>query len=221
MQDLTHLKQWLDAHHVTLVAVSKTQSLDAIQSLYNKGQRHFGENKVQELLSKADALPKDIQWHLIGHLQTNKVKQLLPYVYCIHSVDSLKLLQEIRKEAEKQGCCVNVLLQIHIAQEETKFGLDKTELIELLDAYFADPKMTKHVQLCGLMGMATNTQDEIQIRNEFKNLKNLFDFVRQGYFIHSKAFREISMGMSSDYQIAVQEGATLVRIGSLLFGSRS
>lgn len=221
MQDLTHLKQWLDAHHVTLVAVSKTQSLDAIQSLYNKGQRHFGENKVQELLSKADALPKDIQWHLIGHLQTNKVKQLLPYVNCIHSVDSLKLLQEIRKEAEKQGCCVNVLLQIHIAQEETKFGLDKTELIELLDAYFADPKMTKHVQLCGLMGMATNTKDENQIRNEFKNLKNLFDFVRQGYFIQSKAFREISMGMSSDYQIAVQEGATLVRIGSLLFGSRS
>lgn len=221
MQDLTHLKQWLDAHHVTLVAVSKTQSLDAIQSLYDKGQRHFGENKVQELLSKADALPKDIQWHLIGHLQTNKVKQLLPYVYCIHSVDSLKLLQEIRKEAEKQGCCVNVLLQIHIAQEETKFGLDKTELIELLDAYFADPKMTKYVQLCGLMGMATNTQDENQIRNEFKNLKNLFDFVRQGYFIQSKAFREISMGMSSDYQIAVQEGATLVRIGSLLFGSRS
>lgn len=221
METVTSLKQWLDAQHVTLVAVSKTQSVQAIQSLYNKGQRHFGENKVQELIAKVDLLPQDIHWHLIGHLQSNKIKQLLPHVYCIHSVDSLKLLRAIAKEAEKQGISKKVLLQIHIAQEETKFGLDKTELIELLDAYHADTKMAEHVQLCGLMGMATNTEDENQIRKEFRNLKNLFDFVRQGYFIHSKNFCEISMGMSSDYQIAVQEGATVVRIGSLLFGARS
>lgn len=204
-----------------LVAVSKTKPVESIQKLYDEGQRVFGENKVQEILAKKDLLPSDIEWHLIGHLQTNKVKQILPFVSMIHSVDSLKLLFEIEKNAEHLNSQIDVLLQIHIAEEESKFGLDKNELIEILEYYTSSEEPLKHIRIRGLMGMATNTDNETKIRSEFKNLKGLFDFVKNTYLLNKKDFTELSMGMSSDYKIAIEEGSTLVRIGSLLFGSRN
>lgn len=204
--------------HARLIAVSKTKPLEMLMEAYQGGQRIFGENKVQELVQKYEALPKDIEWHLIGHLQSNKVKYIAPFVSLIHGVDSLKLLQTINKEGEKNNRIVPCLLQIFIAQEETKFGLNQAELMELLESISQEP--LPHVQICGLMGMASNVDNEVQIRNEFKGLKNIFELVRQRYFSKNPHFKEISMGMSGDYLIAVQEGATLVRVGSKIFGER-
>ena len=203
-----------------LIAVSKTKPVDEIMPVYLKGQRIFGENKVQEMVDKHAQMPKDIEWHLIGHLQTNKVKYIAPFVSMIHSIDSLKLLNEVEKQAAKNNRVIPVLLQMHVANEETKFGLDQTELIELMDYYLANPINYAHVNIVGIMGMATNTNDITQIRNEFKQLKDIFQFIKNSYFINKKDFTEISMGMSSDYKIAMEEGSTMVRIGSLLFGRR-
>jgi len=212
----TELKQT----NTKLIAVSKTKPNDAIQELYELGQRDFGENKVQELVDKYEQLPKDIRWHLIGHLQTNKVKYIAPFVHLVHSVDSLKLLLEIEKQAAKVARTISVLLQIHIAEEETKFGLDNTEVIEILEYYTALNSPLQHIQIVGLMGMATNTDDMDVRQKEFAHLQQLFLFVKQGYLLHKTDFTELSMGMSDDYPTAIQEGSTMVRIGSLLFGKR-
>ncbi len=203
----------LGSHHVTLVAVSKTKSVEEIKELYDLGQRDFGENYVQELAEKQAQLPKDIRWHFIGHLQSNKVKQIAPFICLIQSVDSSKLLREINKQAKKNNRIVDCLLQVHIAQEETKFGLDEAELFQLLDNIdgFAN------VQICGLMGMASFTDDMDKVRNEFKYLKSIFNKLRT----QSSEFRTLSMGMSSDYSIAIEEGSNMVRIGSLIFGTRN
>ena len=203
--------------HVCLVAVSKTKSNELILEAYQIGQRHFGENKVQELVEKATLLPKDIHWHLIGHLQTNKVKYIAEFVHLIHAVDSLKLLIEINKQAQKQNRIISCLLQFHIANEETKFGMNREEAEFLLssESYIN----LKNIQIVGVMGMASFVQNSCQIRDEFKVLKSIFDFLREKYFHSQISFKEISMGMSGDFQLAIEEGSTLVRIGSSLFGS--
>lgn len=203
---------------VKLIAVSKTKPVELLMEAYTAGQRLFGENKVQEMLGKYEQMPKDIEWHMIGHLQSNKVKYMASFVGMIHSVDSLKLLEVINKEGEKNNRVINCLLQIFIADEETKFGLDKSELIALLesDSY----KQMKNIRICGLMGMATNTDDESKIRLEFRGLKQLFDEIQHRYFANQPTFKELSMGMSSDYLIAAEEGSTLIRVGSLIFGER-
>lgn len=209
----------LEQKNVTLVAVSKTKPIEDIQALYDLGQRDFGENYVQELTEKAEALPKDIRWHFIGHLQSNKVKYIAPFVHLIHGVDSSKLLQEINKQAEKNNRTIDCLLQVYIAKEETKFGLDENELADLLISQFANAPIR------GLMGMASFTENMDIVRSEFKYLKSLFD----KYVILSGSkdptsnlqLKTLSMGMSSDYQIAIEEGSTMVRIGSLLFGPRT
>lgn len=213
------LRSKLNEKNVNLVAVSKTKPVADIETLYQAGQRIFGENKVQEMCDKYEQLPQDIAWHMIGHLQRNKVKYIVPFVSLIHSVDSVRLLQEIDKQAAKVDRKVNCLLQIHIAEEDTKFGLDAQELEELLtsDAF----KAMQHVQICGLMGMATNTDDEAQVLKEFKTLKSLFDKTKAAYFAETPEFKELSMGMSGDYELAIEAGSTLVRIGSLLFGARN
>ena len=183
---------------------------------YNAGQRVFGENKVQEMTEKYELLPKDIEWHLIGHLQTNKVKYIAPFVHLIHSVDSLKLLNEIEKQAQKSNRVISVLLQVFIATEETKFGLDETELNDLINYVNANTEQYQHIQIAGLMGMASNTENETQIRNEFKNLKLIFEKLKTKNF----KLQTLSMGMSHDYKIAAQEGSTMIRVGSLIFGER-
>lgn len=203
---------------VKLVVVSKTQPPDKILALYQQGQRLFGENRVQELLEKAGQLPSDIQWHLIGHLQTNKVRQIVPVVSLIQSVDSLRLLKEIDKQAQAAGRVVDCLLEFHIAKEESKFGLTENEAIALLESE-ACARLV-NVRLCGVMGMATFTDDEEQVRSEFRRLRRIFTDLKDRFFKNVPHFREISMGMSSDWEIAVGEGSTMVRIGSLLFGPR-
>lgn len=213
------IQNYLELKNVTLVAVSKTKSAEEIMQLYKKGQRDFGENRVQELKEKYEVLPKDIRWHLIGHLQKNKVKYITKWVCMIHSVDSLDLLTEIDKQAKKHNRIVSCLLQLYIAKEETKFGLDEQELDDLLNS--PRRKELENVRIEGLMGMATNTDDETIVRDEFKNLKRIFSNVKEKYFADDSAFRHLSMGMSSDYKIAVEEGSTMVRIGSLLFGTRN
>ncbi|MBT8187374.1 MAG: YggS family pyridoxal phosphate-dependent enzyme [Croceitalea sp.] len=200
---------------VTLVAVSKTKSNEDILEAYNTGHRIFGENKVQEMTQKWETLPKDIQWHMIGHVQRNKVKYMAPFVSLIHGVDSLRLLVEIDKQAQKCDRTVPCLLQIHIAEEETKFGLDSQELEALLVA--PEFKALKNVAITGLMGMATFTDNEAQVRKEFKNLKAIFDATKK----QLPALEVLSMGMSGDYQIAIEEGSNMVRIGSSIFGSRN
>lgn len=201
-----------------LVAVSKTKPPAEILTLYDRGQTLFGENKVQELVQKYEQLPKDIAWHLIGHLQTNKVKFIAPFVSMIQSVDSMKLLAEIDKQAAKQERTIDCLLQIYIADEETKFGLSQTEAEEMLcSSQFTS---LSHVHVCGLMGMATNTEEEEQIRREFRSLKTFFEKLKRTYFKENPFFCELSMGMSADYKIALEEGATLIRVGSKLFGER-
>ena len=215
---LEQFLQTLESTHTKLVAVSKTHTPEEIMVLYRQGQRDFGENRVQELVPKWEEMPKDIRWHAIGHLQTNKVKYIAPFVHMIHSVDSLKLLQEIDKQAEKAGRIIPCLLQIHIAEEETKFGLDRQELIALLEE--PDFSALKHVEVQGLMGMATFTENETQVRKEFKYLRALLEEVKARFFAKTDSFRELSMGMSSDYHLAIQEGSTIVRVGSLLFGPR-
>jgi pyridoxal phosphate enzyme (YggS family) len=202
--------------HVTLVAISKTKPVEDIVVAYHAGQEIFGENKVQELMEKQELMPKDIQWHLVGHLQTNKVKYIAPFIALIHSVDSLKLLEEIHRQGMKINRKIPVLLQIYIAKEETKFGLDEKELNEILQY----KNEFTSVEFCGLMGMATNTEDMNVVRNEFNYLKTLFDQIRSRYFPGELSFKEISMGMSSDYEIAIEEGSTMVRIGSSIFGAR-
>ena len=204
--------------HVTLIAVSKTKPVSALVEAYDAGQRAFGENKVQELVDKAAVLPKDIQWHLIGHLQTNKVKYIAPFVHLIHAVDSLKLLLEIDKQAAKNERVIDVLLQFHIAQEETKFGLSLEEAQELLesDAF----QSCQHIRVVGVMGMASFVDDQQQIHSEFQSLKQLFDQLKSSYFHTQSAFKEISMGMSGDYPIAIEEGSTMIRVGSSIFGGR-
>ena len=199
----------------TLVAVSKTKPIEDIQALYDLGQRDFGENYVQELTDKYEALPKDIRWHFIGHLQSNKVKYIAPFVHLIHGVDSENLLKEINKQALKNNRIIDCLLQIHIAQEETKFGFDVHELGELHGLH-----ELKNVKVVGLMGMASFTNDENKIREEFRSLKKLFDENVQRSMFNAQ-FSTLSMGMSADYKIALQEGSNMVRIGSLLFGERN
>jgi len=204
---------------VTLVAVSKTKPNEAILEAYEAGQRVFGENKVQELTAKYDELPKDIEWHFIGHLQTNKVKYIAPFVSLLHGVDSLKLLKTVNKEGRKNNRQIAVLLQFHIAEEETKFGLNLEEARELLRS--SDFAELEWVDVRGVMGMATYTDDETQIRREFHQLKNIFEQLKVEFFGDKNSFSEISMGMSGDYQLAVAEGSTMVRVGSSIFGERN
>lgn len=203
---------------VRLVAVSKYQPVEKLMEAYKAGQRVFGESHAQEVTAKSKMLPEDIDWHFIGHLQTNKVKYIAPFVSLIHSVDSLKLLKEIDRQAAKNGRIINCLLQIHIADEETKFGLDETELILLLESDEYDSM--RNVRIDGLMCMATNTDDEEKIRNEFRKVREMFNKVKSKYFGSAKHFKELSMGMSDDYPIAMQEGSTLIRVGSKIFGNR-
>jgi pyridoxal phosphate enzyme (YggS family) len=208
------LKKELDEKQVTLVAVSKTKTIEDILELYHLEQRDFGENYVQELVIKASQLPKDIHWHFIGHLQTNKVKLIVPIVQLIHGVDSLKLLKEINKEAAKSNRVIDCLLQVHIAQEETKFGFDEAELENVLKIKY------NHVEIKGLMGMASFTDDMEKVRGEFKTLKRILDKMNQTKTPNPK-LQTLSMGMSSDYKTAIEEGSNMVRIGSLLFGERT
>lgn len=210
----------LQSSGARLVAVSKTKPPEDIRALYDAGQRDFGENYVQELLRKQPLLPPDIRWHFIGHLQRNKVKYLASFVHMIQSVDNLRLLREINNQAEKESRVVDVLLQVHLGAEETKFGMDEKGLNALLQEVTADPGLFGHVRLCGLMGMATNTDDEKIIRGEFRYLKRLSETIRERYPSELTAFSEISMGMSSDYNMALEQGSTMIRIGSLLFGRR-
>lgn len=205
---------------VTLVAVSKTKPAADIQELYDLGQRDFGENYVQEVVEKQPALPGDIRWHFIGHLQSNKVKYIAPFVHMIHAVDSFKLLQEISRQAEKHGRVIDVLLQLHIAGEEAKFGMDEKEIFVLLEQYDALKPGLQHVRICGLMGMATNTGDMAVVRKEFGRLHNFFMHIKTTSFLGRDYFNTCSMGMSADYPVAIEEGGNMVRVGSLLFGSR-
>ncbi len=204
---------------VTLVAVSKTKPVIDLQEAYDAGQRIFGENHALEMRDKHEALPTDIQWHFIGHLQTNKIKYIIPFVTLIHSIDSANLLEAVNKEAKKHDRVVDCLLQFHIAMEETKFGLDMEEARLLLDSEAF--KEMQNVRICGVMGMATFTDDEDEVRKEFKHLKEIYDTLKADYFADLPQFKEISMGMSDDYPIAVEEGATLVRVGSKIFGARN
>lgn len=210
----------------TLVAVSKTKPVEDIKALYDLGHRDFGENYVQELTQKYEQLPKDIRWHYIGHLQSNKVKYIAPFVHLIHGVDSLNLLKEINKQALKNSRVIDCLLQIHIAKEETKFGLDENELHELITRIKNELHELKHVRITGLMGMASFSNDMAVVRSEFNYLKNLFDKYAQTQTSNLPVrqagikLQTLSMGMSADYHIALEEGSNMVRIGSLLFGAR-
>ena len=213
------ISEELKRQRVKLVAVSKTKPVEDILALYTMGHRDFGENYVQEMAEKQSKLPEDIRWHFIGHLQSNKVKYIASFVEMIHGVDSFKLLKEINKQGAKLNKKIRCLLQIHIAAEETKFGLDENELNELAKEY-TNAEEFDFVDVCGLMGMASFSENTDQIRKEFQLLKKLFDDVKERYFYHVDSFSEISMGMSSDYKIAIEEGSTMVRIGSLIFGER-
>nr|WP_302831901.1 YggS family pyridoxal phosphate-dependent enzyme [uncultured Bacteroides sp.] len=204
---------------VRLVAVSKFHPNEAIEEAYRAGQRVFGESKVQEMTAKYESLPKDIEWHFIGHLQTNKIKFIVPYVSLIHGIDSYKLLTEVNKQAAKVDRTVNCLLQLHIAQEETKFGFSFDECREMLTA--GEWKELKNIRICGLMGMATNTENTEQIKAEFCSISNFFKEVKSTWFINEKTFCELSMGMSHDYHEAIAAGSTLVRVGSKIFGERN
>lgn len=204
---------------VRLVAVSKFHPNEALEEAYAAGQRIFGESHVQEMTQKYETLPKDIEWHFIGHLQTNKVKYMAPYVAMIHAIDSYKLLAEVNKQAAKANRVIPCLLQIHIAQEETKFGFSFDECREMLDA--GEWKELKNIRVAGVMGMATNLDDAEQIKREFCSLNTFFKEIKQSYFADSESFNEISMGMSHDYSLAVEAGSTLVRVGSKIFGERN
>jgi len=213
------IRNALDNTEVTLVAVSKTKPIEDIQILYDLGQRDFGENYVQEIQEKYPVLPKDIRWHFIGHVQSNKVKYIAPYVFMIHGVDSYNLLREINKQALKNNRVIRCLLQVYVAKEETKFGLDEQELTALLENLMASSDM-KNVSICGLMAMASFTDNLEQVRQEFKMVKSIFNQMKAQYFQDSTDFQSISMGMSNDYAIAIEEGSTIIRVGSKLFGSR-
>ncbi|MFV8361383.1 YggS family pyridoxal phosphate-dependent enzyme [Flavobacterium sp. LS1P3] len=214
--NLLHIKATLP-EHVTLVAVSKTKPVSDLMEAYEAGQRIFGENKIQEMAEKWEQMPKDIQWHMIGHVQTNKVKFMAPFVSLIHGVDSLKLLQEINKQALKNNRIIDCLLQIYIAEEETKFGLDEEELASLLSS--SEFHEIKNIRIVGLMGMATFTDNKDQIKKEFLHLKTIFDTTKE-LKTENCQLETISMGMSGDYQLAIECGSTMVRIGSSIFGGR-
>lgn len=216
-EQLLQIKEQLPPH-VTLVAVSKTKPNEMIMEAYDAGQRVFGENRVQELVDKEAVLPKDIEWHMIGHLQRNKVKYIAPFVHLIHGVDSERLLKEINKQAKKQERIQNVLLQFHIAQESSKFGFDRKEALELLAS--DEFKNLENIRVCGVMGMATFTSDQRQVREEFHELKKIYDELKSDFFADDKHYKEISMGMSGDYEIAIEQGSTMIRVGSSIFGSR-
>jgi hypothetical protein len=213
------IKEKTDAAKALLVAVSKTKPNEDISTLYEMGHRDFGENYVQELLKKQLELPSDIRWHFIGHLQTNKVKQIAPFVHLIHGVDSFRMLDAIEKEGKKLNKKINCLIQVHIAEEETKFGFDITEAREAATHFFIENKYP-HVNLCGLMGMASFTENIETIKEEFAILKSLFDEIKAMKDADTNSFNTLSMGMSADYPIALENGSTLVRIGSMLFGAR-
>lgn len=205
--------------NVTLIAVTKTKPIEDLLEAYNNEHKIFGENKVQEMTMKYEQLPKDIQWHLIGHLQTNKVKYIADFVHMIHSVDSEKLVDEINKQAIKKGRKINCLLQMFIANEETKFGFDENEL----NSFIQNNPIEKYkgVNWCGVMGMATFTDNTVQIKNEFASLNKIFKVLKSGYFANQSDFKEISMGMSDDYKLAIEEGSTMIRVGSAIFGNRN
>jgi PLP dependent protein len=208
----------LEPYGAHLIAVSKTKPVSALQEIYDTGQRDFGENYVQELVDKQASMSKDIRWHFIGHLQSNKVKYIAPFVHLIHAVDSISLLNEINKQAKKNERIVNVLLQLKINDESTKFGFDDEEI----NAFFAENQhlILENVNIVGMMGMATFTDNMLQVRSEFQHLKRVFDHVKNSFLAEKNDFQHISMGMSDDYPIALEEGATMIRIGSLIFGKR-
>jgi len=216
-ETLNRLRKELGPYSCRLIAVSKTQPVEKIREAYESGQRLFGENKVQELSEKHTQLPADIEWHMIGHLQRNKVKYIAPFVGLIHSVDSLKLLEEINKQGEKIKRVIPCLLQVHIAMEETKFGFDREELLAALP----EVKQMNWIKVKGLMGMATFTEDEEKVRSEFRLLKGIFDEIKATSEAENIEMMELSMGMSGDYQIAMEEGSTLIRIGTVIFGARN
>lgn len=217
-----HVKEFQSVaqkNDVKIVAVSKTKPPEDIMQAYQAGQTIFGENKAQELVSKYESLPREITWHMIGHLQRNKVKYIVPFVDLIQSVDSLRLLKEVNKQAAKIDRKVNVLLQIHIAEEESKFGFSQEEVLELLNSQ--EIRNFKNITIKGLMGMATFTDDTHQVRKEFRSLKSFFEQIRSGFDLENVSMEELSMGMSGDYQIAIEEGSTMIRVGSSIFGSRN
>ena len=216
--NIKRLKNETDTIKVQLIAVSKTKPEEEIMEAYDTGQRAFGENMVQELVDKYEHLPKDIEWHLIGHLQSKKGKYIAPFVGMIQSVDSLKLLQEIDKHAQKHSRVIDCLLQVYIADEETKYGLGFDETIELLRS--DEFSLLKNIRVRGLMGIATNTENEKQIKEEFYELKTFFDGIKQSFFRKEDSFDTLSMGMSSDYKIAIEQGSNMVRLGSTIFGQR-
>lgn len=204
--------------NVTLLAVTKTRPVELLQKAYSLGLRNFGENRVQEMVDKQPILPADIKWHQIGHLQTNKVKFIAPFIHLIHSIDSLKLLMEVNRQALKNDRNIDCLLQIYIAREESKFGLDEEEAIQILQSD-EFPEM-ENIRICGLMGMATYTDEDETVRREFASLKSFFDRLKSEYFTEKDYFTHLSMGMSGDYHIAIEQGSTMVRIGTALFGER-
>ena len=216
-QNINTLRSLIPSH-VEMIAISKTKTVPKIREAMNAGQFFFGENKVQELVEKNGQIP-DVQWHFIGHLQTNKVKYIAPFVKMIQSVDSLRVLKEIDRQAGRCNRVIDCLLQIHIASEETKFGFSEQEVVKLLESNVLST--LKHVRFCGLMGMATFTEDKEAVRREFRRLTHFFQRIRNEYFSDDPSFCELSMGMSDDYPIAIEEGATMVRIGSLIFGKRT
>jgi PLP dependent protein len=218
IQNLKNIRESVPKN-VLLVAVSKTKPVDMVKELHSIGQLDFGENKVQELVEKRQELPDSIRWHMIGHLQTNKVKYIAPFVYMIHGVDSLKLLRAINKEGEKNNRIINCLFQIHIAREDSKFGLEQNELVKILqsDEYLE----MKYINAQGMMGMATFTDDSEVVRKEFRNLKRIFEEIKKEFFEEKPDFAILSMGMSDDYLIAIEEGSNMIRIGSSIFGSRN
>lgn len=218
--NIKNLLDELQGTNAKLIAVSKTQPIEKIKEAYDAGQRLFGENKAQEMVAKYESLPKDIEWHMIGHLQTNKVKYIAPFVSLIHSVDSLKLLEEIDKQGKKAGRIIPCLLQVHIAMEETKFGFDQHEIIAVIKNDALLPQL-KNIEIKGLMGMATFTENTATIKKEFQSLKKLFDELKENQLPPQVSMQELSMGMSSDYKIAIPEGSTFVRIGSAIFGERN
>lgn len=218
-ENLQIFQKKLEESNCTLIAVSKTKPNQDILEAYQMGFRDFGENKIQELTRKSEELPKDIQWHMIGHLQRNKVKYIAPFVHLIHAVDSLKLLKEINKQAAKSDRTISCLLQIHIAQESSKFGMNKEELFELLQS--DELKDLKNIKIKGLMGMATFTDDKEQVRGEFRSLRVLFEKAKKEIVQPNLEMQELSMGMSGDYEIALEEGSTMVRVGSAIFGGRN
>jgi len=217
--NIKEFDELLNLTNCKLIAVSKTKPIELIKEAYEAGQLDFGENKVQELREKPDNLPEDIRWHMIGHLQTNKVKYLAPFIYMIHAVDSLKLLKEINKQGLKNNRIINCLLQVHIAEEEHKFGFSESDIKELLS--LGEFGLLQNIKIVGLMGMATNTDSKVQILKEFKKLKNFFGKIKSNHSTSNIELKEISMGMSNDYQLAINEGSTMIRVGSKIFGARN